>query len=140
MKNDTNTIEAAIDMAKIYQERVKFIQMTISLTTDDFSKVARIESMLTVYSDHLEEHKARVSQVNMDKEVWKKRIQHIGLHYFQVILNFSVTHLEWCGSAVKQDRSVTSFAMVESWWIQEWVSLIMAIVLGFFSHFSKQFL
>lgn len=45
--------------------------MTKSLTTDVFSKVARIESMLIVYSDHLDVHKEKVAQVNMDKEVWK---------------------------------------------------------------------
>lgn len=95
-------------MAKIFQERIQFIREIKSLTTDDFSKVVRIESMLMVCSDHLEEHKAKVSQVNMDKEVWKQCILYIGLPYFQVILNFSATQLEWHGmhsSTTKKDKS-----------------------------------
>lgn len=118
IKNRTKTIEEAMDMTKVFQERIQFIQMTKSLTTGDFSKVARIEMMLIVCSDHLEVHKEKVAQVNMDKEVWKKRIQHISLPYFQVILNFSATHLEWRGSAAKQDRSITSSATVEAQLIQ----------------------
>lgn len=69
MKEDAQTIEVATDMAKIFQERIQFIKETKSLTTDGFSKVARIESMLTVCFDYLEAHKEKVSQVNMDKEV-----------------------------------------------------------------------
>lgn len=53
--------------------------------------------MLAVCSYYLEAHKARVVQVNMEKEEWKQWIQHIGIPYFQVILNLSKTHLEWHG-------------------------------------------
>lgn len=71
MKEGTKVIEEATDMTKVFQERIQFIQTTKSLTTDDFSKATRIESMLIICSDHLEVHKAKVTQVNMDKEVWK---------------------------------------------------------------------
>lgn len=69
--------------------------------------------MVIVCSDHLEVHKEKVMQVIMDKEVWKQRIMHIGLPYFQVILNFLATHLEWRGSTKKQDKPVTSLANVD---------------------------
>lgn len=95
MKEGAKVIEEVADMIKVFQDRVHSIQITKSLTTDDFLKATRIESMLIVYSDHLEVHKARVMQVNMDTEVWKQRIIHIGLPYLQVILNFSIAHLEW---------------------------------------------
>lgn len=94
MTEGAKVIEEVVDMIKVFQDRVHSIQTTKSLTIDDFSKVARIESMLIVCSDHLEVHKARATQVNMDKEVWKQRIIHIGRPYFQVILNFSTAHLE----------------------------------------------
>lgn len=61
MKEDAQTIEVATNMVKIFQERIQFIRETKSLTTNDFSKVARIESMLTVCFDHLEVHKEKVS-------------------------------------------------------------------------------
>lgn len=101
MKEDAKEIKEAVDMTKVFQERIQLTQKMKSLTTDDFSKVARIESMLIVCSDHLEVHKVKVTQVNMDKEVWKHRILHIGLPYFHVILNFSIAHLEWHGSTAK---------------------------------------
>lgn len=61
MEEDSQTIEAATDMVKIFQERIQFIRETKSLTKDDFSKVNRIESMLTVCSGHLEVQKERLS-------------------------------------------------------------------------------
>lgn len=70
--------------------------------------------MLIVCSDHLEVHKAKVTQVNMDKELWKKRIIHIGLPYFQVIMNFLAAHLEWHGSATKQDKPITFLVAVDA--------------------------
>ncbi|XP_059068331.1 uncharacterized protein LOC131858879 [Cryptomeria japonica] len=54
MKEDAQTIEAVADMENFFKE-IKFIRETKFLTTNDFSKVARIESIFTVCSDHLEE-------------------------------------------------------------------------------------
>lgn len=51
--------------------------------------------MLTICFDHLEAHKMKVLQVSKDKEVWKQHIMHIGLPHYQVVLKFSMTHLEW---------------------------------------------
>lgn len=82
LKDDGQMIELATDMVKTFKERVKLFKETKSLNTDDFSKVARIESMLAVCFDHLEAHKIKVMQINMDKEVWKQRILHIGLLYY----------------------------------------------------------
>lgn len=82
MKEDGQTIEAAEDMAKIFKERVRLVKEMKSPTTNEFSKVWRIELMLIVCFDHLEAHKAKVMQVNMDKEVWKQHILYIGLPYF----------------------------------------------------------
>lgn len=39
-------------MTKAFKERMQLIKETKSLTIDDLSKVARIESMLTVVFDH----------------------------------------------------------------------------------------
>lgn len=117
LKDDGQTIEHAADMVKNFKERVQLVKETRSLTMDDFSKVARIESMLAVFFDHLEAHKIKVMQVNMDKEVCKQHILYIGLPHYQVILNFSTTHLDWwnvCGTAVKQDKPIVSFATLES--------------------------
>lgn len=61
MKEGAKVIEEVVDMTKVFQERVHSIQTTKSLTTDDFSKVARIESMLIVCTNHLEVHKAKVT-------------------------------------------------------------------------------
>lgn len=95
LKDDGQTIELATDMVKTFKERVQLVKETKSLTTDDFSKVARIESMLAVCFDHLEAHKIKFMRVNINKEFWKQRILHSGLPHYQVILNFSMTHLEW---------------------------------------------
>lgn len=71
LKDDRRMIELATDMVKNFKERVQHVKETKSLATNDFCKVARIESMLAVCFDHLEAHKIKVMQVNMDKEVWK---------------------------------------------------------------------
>lgn len=62
-------IEPATDMFKTFKERVQLVKEMKSLTTDNFSKVARIESMLAICVDPLKVHKMKVMQVNMDKEV-----------------------------------------------------------------------
>lgn len=48
MKDGAKIIEEVVDMTKIFQERIQFIQMMKYLTMGDFSKVARIKSMLIV--------------------------------------------------------------------------------------------
>lgn len=107
-------IEEVADMIKVFQDRVHSIQTTKSLTTDDFSKVAVIESMLIVCSYDLKIHKAKVMQVNMDKEVWRQRIIHIVLPYFQVILNFLTADIEWREFSTKWDKTVTSSVAVDA--------------------------
>lgn len=59
MKEGAKVIEEVADMIKVFQDRVHSIQTTKSFTTDEFLKVARIESMLIVCLDHLEVHKAK---------------------------------------------------------------------------------
>lgn len=72
LKKYGQTIEPLEDMVKNFKQRVKLIKEMKSLTTKDFSKVARIESMLAFHFDHLEAHKMKVMHVKMDREVWKK--------------------------------------------------------------------
>lgn len=60
LKVDGEIVEDAIDVTKAFKERMQLIKETKSLTIDDFSKVARIESMLTICFDHLEAHKMKV--------------------------------------------------------------------------------
>lgn len=60
LKEDGQTIEPVVDMVKIFKERVHIVKEMKSLTIDNFSKVARIESMLAICFDHLEVHKTKV--------------------------------------------------------------------------------
>lgn len=82
-------------MVENFKGKMNLVKESKSLNKDDFSRIARIESMLVVCFDHLEMHKTKVMEVSMDKEVWKECILHIGLPHYQIVHNFSVAHMEW---------------------------------------------
>lgn len=49
LKEDKQTLEDSSEMIQVFKDRVQQIHEAKSLTIADFSKVARIESMLVVY-------------------------------------------------------------------------------------------
>ena len=95
LKEDEQVVKEAADMVNLFKEEIYMIKESKSVTISDFTKVAHIESMLGVCTNHLEEHKEKVKQVSLGKEVWRQHILHIGLPHYQVIHDFSNAYMEW---------------------------------------------
>lgn len=82
LRENKKMLEDSSQMIQAFKDRIQQVREAKSLTIEDFSKVPRIESMLVVCFDHLEMHESKVLQVGKKKEVWKKRILHIGLPHY----------------------------------------------------------
>lgn len=72
LKDDGKIVEAIDIIIQSCKEKIDYVKEVKTLTTKDFSRVAKIESLLTLCIDQLENHVKKVVHVKRDKEVWKK--------------------------------------------------------------------
>lgn len=95
LKEDGQTLEDTIEMVNQFSSHIKEIKVEKSLAMEDFTKIAKVESMLTVCLDHLDSHRDEVQLVKRKKELWKQRVIHISLPHVVVIQEILKVHQEW---------------------------------------------
>lgn len=87
-------------MVNLFSSHIKQIKVEKSLAVEDFTKIAKVKSMLTVCLDHLDSHRDKVQLVKRKNSLWKQRVIHINLPHEAVIQEFSRVHQEWSAAKV----------------------------------------
>ncbi|XP_059064237.1 uncharacterized protein LOC131856454 [Cryptomeria japonica] len=69
LKEDSETLEDTTEMINQFGSHIKQIKMEKSLSMEDFTKISKVESMLTVCLDHLDSYRDKVRMVKRKKEL-----------------------------------------------------------------------
>lgn len=95
LKEDNQTLEDTVEMINQFSSHIKQIKVEKSLAMGDFTRISKVESMLTISLDHLDSHRDKVQMVKRKKEIWKQRVIHISFPHVTVIEEFLKVHREW---------------------------------------------
>ena len=61
----------------------------------DFTSIVQVDSMMIICRDHLEVNEKKIDNVHKVKDIWKMRLEHIGVPKQKELIKFMDTHKEW---------------------------------------------
>lgn len=95
LKDGGKTLESTKVIIESFESKINYVKEEKDLVPDDLSTIAKIKSLLFLCIGLLNIHSDKVAQVRREKEVWKKRMIHMGLLHGALIQDFSVNYIGW---------------------------------------------